>query len=551
MKQESFKYYAFISYSHKDKKIARKLQRRLERYHLPSALQRSYQDLPKKLSPVFIDDSDLIGRGTLKTALQENLDLSNYLIVVCSPNSARSEYVNDEVDYFIKNGRGDRIIPLIIDGTPHASDTSQECFPPSILALPREKEPLGIDLKQYGMRYSFLRVIATILKLDLDEFITRDARERKRKIMIFTPIAAAIAIIAGLLAWYSVTSFDFFSVSDPAAQNGIALTYYVKHDYIKAAEWFEKAAAQGNADAQTFMGNLYRDGLGVEQDYIKAKEWHEKASAQGHADAQFNLGYLYQEGLGVGQDYEKAREWYEKAAAQGHTHAVDNLVYLYENVKFKYEYSIEKYAEQGDADSQFALALMYEDVERDYVKAREWLEKAAAQGHTNAQISLAYLYTNGLGVERDYLKAMEWYEKAATQGDTHAQFNIAYLYEKGLGVEQDYLRAAEWYEKAAVQGNASAQSNLGYFYINGLGVGQDYEKAREWYRKAAAQGNAGAINNLEFLKEAEWYEKAAAQGDVDALRQLADMYEHGAGVERNHEKAAELLQKASEDLKRE
>ena len=96
--EKTFKYYAFISYSHSDKKIAKKLQKKLERYHLPTILQKTYPDLPKKLSPIFIDDSDLVAKGTLKTALQDNLDRANYLIVICSPNSAKSEYVNDEVE---------------------------------------------------------------------------------------------------------------------------------------------------------------------------------------------------------------------------------------------------------------------------------------------------------------------------------------------------------------------------------------------------------------------------------------------------------------------
>ena len=96
MEYEEFSYYAFISYSHKDQKIARKLQKRIEKYHLPSALLKTHPDLPKKLSPVFIDELDLVGRGTLKESLQEKLITSNYLIVICSPNSAKSEYVNDE-----------------------------------------------------------------------------------------------------------------------------------------------------------------------------------------------------------------------------------------------------------------------------------------------------------------------------------------------------------------------------------------------------------------------------------------------------------------------
>ena len=155
MEKETFKYYAFISYSHKDQEIAKSLQKKLNHYHLPSKLQKSHPYLPKKLKPVFMDESNLVAKGTLKEALQENLDNSNFLIVICSPNSAQSEYVNDEVDYFIKLGRMSHIIPLIIDGQPHADNEALECFPPALLALPRENELLGIDFQKHKKKKPF------------------------------------------------------------------------------------------------------------------------------------------------------------------------------------------------------------------------------------------------------------------------------------------------------------------------------------------------------------------------------------------------------------
>lgn len=114
---EGFEYFAFISYSHKDQELARRLKKRLQRYHLPSRLKKSNLGLPKKLRPVFLDESSLVASGgTLQDSLRKNLENSKYLIVICSPNSAQSEYVNDEVKYFIELGRLGRIIPLIIEG---------------------------------------------------------------------------------------------------------------------------------------------------------------------------------------------------------------------------------------------------------------------------------------------------------------------------------------------------------------------------------------------------------------------------------------------------
>ena len=182
MRNQAFEYYAFISYNHKDAKQAKQLQRQLEHYHLPSALRRERPDLPKRITPVFLDSSDLVARSSLFDSLQDKLDASAYLIVLCSPNSATSSWVNDEVKYFISSGRKDQIIPLIISGEPHAGNPAQECYPPALASLPNRKALLGISVRAYGRRGAFLRVIATLLDLKLDQVIARDAAVRRRQI---------------------------------------------------------------------------------------------------------------------------------------------------------------------------------------------------------------------------------------------------------------------------------------------------------------------------------------------------------------------------------
>ena len=211
MDRESFKYYAFISYSHVDQEVAHRLQKRLQYYHLPSDLLKSNPELPKNLKPVFMDESNLVAKGTLQKALQDNLDASNYLIVVCSPNSAQSVYVNDEVDYFIKLGRVDHVIPLIVGGEPHSGDKGRECFPPVLLGLPREQELLGIDLQKFGERDAFLRLIATMLGLDLENFIDEEKRRMKNRTRIFASVVAAVMIAASFLLWYNIPHRHYYS----------------------------------------------------------------------------------------------------------------------------------------------------------------------------------------------------------------------------------------------------------------------------------------------------------------------------------------------------
>ncbi len=176
MKKEGFRYSAFISYSHKDKNFARSLLQRLESYNIPPDLQKLFPALPENLSPIFIDEDNHTDRENLIKSLHEILDVSDYLILICTPNSAKSEYVNDEARYFIKTGRADHIIPLIADGVPNSEDPAEECYPPEVLKLSMKQELYGIDLRKLGSRESFLRVIAAMLRLDPEIFISSAVR---------------------------------------------------------------------------------------------------------------------------------------------------------------------------------------------------------------------------------------------------------------------------------------------------------------------------------------------------------------------------------------
>jgi hypothetical protein len=101
---------------------------------------------------------------------------------------------------------------------------------------------------------------------------------------------------------------------------------------------------------------------------------------------------------------------------------------------------------------------------KDYAEAMRWYRKAAEQGNADAQFTIGLLYENGWGVAQDYAEAMRWFRKVADQGNADAQDNIGGLYVKGWGVAQDYAEAMRWFRKAANQGNDDAQYNIGWMY---------------------------------------------------------------------------------------
>ena len=103
----------------------------------------------------------------------------------------------------------------------------------------------------------------------------------------------------------------------------IKLSY--RQDYAGAAQWFDRAATNGNADAQYNLGVLYLKGLGVGQNDELAAQWFQKSAAQGHVEAEKELGRLYQSGKGVKQDYTVAYKWLKLAQLQGDEEAKNGL----------------------------------------------------------------------------------------------------------------------------------------------------------------------------------------------------------------------------------
>jgi len=159
-------------------------------------------------------------------------------------------------------------------------------------------------------------------------------------------------------------------------------------------------------------------------------------------------------------------------------------------------------AEQGDANSQYNLGLLYargQGVPQSYQQAAAWYEKAAAQNVPAAEYNLGVMYANGQGVPKSASDAEKWFLKAAQQGVRDAETSLATIYSEDSGGSQNYAEAEKWYRKAADQGIASAAFNLGVMYDVGQGVSQDYNQAIQWYRKAADEGYAAAMTNLGIL----------------------------------------------------
>jgi uncharacterized protein len=120
-------------------------------------------------------------------------------------------------------------------------------------------------------------------------------------------------------------------------------------------------------------------------------------------------------------------------------------------------------AGQGDAESQFALALLYEHGEgglvRDPTHAADLFLQAGKAGIPAACLYLGIKYESGNGITRNPTEAARWYCCAATKNWAMAQFLLACLYEKGRGVEKNLIKALAWYELAQEQEYPAARES--------------------------------------------------------------------------------------------
>lgn len=171
METQEKEYSVFISYKSEDVEWAIWLQHELEHYHLPTTLN-GFDDVQQNLKPVF-RDIDELSAGNLPEQIGQALRNSKNLVVICSPLSAKSEWVNEEVKTFIALGRVDKIFPFIVDG-----ESPTVFFPPALLDLPKNQERLGGDVNKNGKDAAFVKIVAGILDLKFDTLWNRYEREK-------------------------------------------------------------------------------------------------------------------------------------------------------------------------------------------------------------------------------------------------------------------------------------------------------------------------------------------------------------------------------------
>jgi len=210
------RYYAFLSYSHKDKELADWLHRELERFRVPSTLAGKLTAngvVPRRLTPIFRDEQDLSAGADLAEEIKAALAASQFLVVLCSPTAAKSRWTNQEIESFKRTRPEGCVLAAVVAGEPFASDIpgreDEECFPPALRfkydrrghQTTKRAEPLAADFRASGegQRLAFLKLVAGMLGVGLDDLVQRDqTRRHKRMAWLAAASLGGMAVTSGL-----------------------------------------------------------------------------------------------------------------------------------------------------------------------------------------------------------------------------------------------------------------------------------------------------------------------------------------------------------------
>ena len=219
------RFYAFLSYSHKDKELADWLHRELERFRVPRSLRGRLTGngvVPARLTPIFRDQHDLSASDDLGHEIKGALNSSQFLVVLCSPASAKSQWVNAEIELFKRTRPDGCVLAAIAAGEPFAGDfpgrEDEECFPPALKQkydrrgrpTGKRAEPLAADFRASadGRRLAFLKLVAGMLGVALDDLVQRETTRRHRRLGYLAAASLAGMAVTSTLAITAIQARD-------------------------------------------------------------------------------------------------------------------------------------------------------------------------------------------------------------------------------------------------------------------------------------------------------------------------------------------------------
>lgn len=229
---------------------------------------------------------------------------------------------------------------------------------------------------------------------------------------------------------------------------------------ISPAEAFTLMAGEaekGNGNAMLTLGTMYERGIGTPRNFVKALEWYRKAATAGMAEGFYNVGVCYEIGMGTTGNLQEAFNNFETAAEKGLPQGLYKLAALY-------------FSGTGTAKNE--------------PWGVELLTRSAAAGHAGAANDLGVISFEGTyGQPKDPAKAFDWFSRSSEMGNGEAMKNLAVFYRDGIGRPADAGQELKWYALARLAGYPAEPLNAAIEKVK-EGMTEDQVNAVEAEAKA-------------------------------------------------------------------
>ncbi len=258
------RYNAFISYRHSelDMFVAKQVHRRLETFRVPRKVQKATG--VKNIKRVFRDQEELpIGSDlgdNISTALQE----SEFLLVICSPRTPQSYWVQTEIKTFISMHGRENVLAILIEGEPN------ESFPPELLTDEKGNpvEPLAADVRGKDMREvkkklrtEIMRLAAPLLHCSYDDLRQRHKERQMRRAFAFMTAGLVLASGIAAAAIYTAKTVHDAAVKVEAAYEETQRAYEAEQESLRLQKiaYREQLISQSKVLAET-AEDLLKEG---------------------------------------------------------------------------------------------------------------------------------------------------------------------------------------------------------------------------------------------------------------------------------------------------
>ncbi|MGE0046828.1 MAG: toll/interleukin-1 receptor domain-containing protein, partial [Hyphomonadaceae bacterium] len=251
-------YRAFISYSQQDKVWGKRIHTWLETYRVPVGVMADVGE-ERRLGRFFRDEDEMPAAPDIGAVVEQAIAAAESLIVICSPCSAESKWVEGEIRAFRRTRPGGKVFAVIIDGSPNSGNPDTECFPDALRLRDDDSldtlpiEPVGIDVRIDGKDRTCARLAAGILGVDFDDLWQRDRRrneaQQRRMIVALSVLTLVFAALASAAVWFGVEARRHAAAAEAARAN-------LQREYLRA---LGEAALDGVLALESLPGTLAMD----------------------------------------------------------------------------------------------------------------------------------------------------------------------------------------------------------------------------------------------------------------------------------------------------